>query len=51
MKAIKAFVKKETVLSISWVLALASMALVPPDRGYGDYVDFHTLGLLVSTSC
>jgi len=48
MEKIKAFVKKETVLSVSWVLALASMALVPPDGGYGDYVDFHTLGLLFS---
>jgi len=48
MEKIKAFVKKETVLSISWVLALASMALVPPDSGYVGYVDFHTLGLLFS---
>ena len=48
MEKMKAFIKKETVLSISWVLALASMALVPPDSGYADYVDFHTLGLLFS---
>lgn len=42
------FFKHESVLTIAWLLALGSMLLVPPDRTYLDYVDFHTLGLLFS---
>lgn len=41
-----AFFRRETVLTVAWILALVSMILVPPDRGYLEYVDFHTLGLL-----
>lgn len=40
------FLKSEIVLAVAWVLALASMFLVPPDQAYPDYIDFHTLGLL-----
>lgn len=40
------FLKQETVLVVAWVLALASMALVPPDGSYLGYIDFETLGLL-----
>ena len=35
----KEFVKKEAVLCIALLCALASMLLVPPDGGYADYVD------------
>lgn len=40
------FLKQETVLVVAWVLALASMVLVPPDVKYLGYIDFETLGLL-----
>ena len=40
------FLKQETVLVVAWALALASMALVPPDSSYLGYIDFETLGLL-----
>lgn len=46
MERIKAFVKKETVLCISAVLAILSMFLVPPDSAYIDYIDTRTLCLL-----
>ena len=48
MKKVLEFLKKETVLSIAWLLALLSMLPVPPDGAYAGYVDFHTLGLLFS---
>lgn len=38
--------REEAVLTTAWLLALLSMLAVPPDRGYLDYVDLHTLGLL-----
>lgn len=38
--------REEAVLTAAWLLALLSMLAVPPDRGYLDYVDLHTLGLL-----
>ena len=42
------FLRRETVLSIAWLLAAATAFLVPPDRAYLDYIDGGTLGLLVS---
>ena len=48
MSRVTAFFRREAVLSIAWILALGSMLLVPPDRTYISYVDFHTLGLLFS---
>ena len=48
MKRALAFLKRETVLTVAWVLALVSMVLVPPDGGYRDYIDFDTLMLLFS---
>ncbi|MDM8271079.1 SLC13 family permease [Thermophilibacter provencensis] len=41
-------VRRDPVLAIAAVLAVASCALVPPDAGYAGYVDFRTLGLLFS---
>lgn len=34
------------VLIIAWVLAVISAVVVPPDRAYLSYIDFHTMGLL-----
>ena len=48
MTKIKEFLRQETVLAVSWALALASMFLVPPSSAYLDYIDLHTLGLLFS---
>ncbi|MDE6312592.1 MAG: anion permease [Lachnospiraceae bacterium] len=45
---IVAFIKKETVLTAAAVLALLSMLVIVPDREYGDYLDYRTLGLLFS---
>jgi len=47
MEKIKNFIKKETVLSIAALCALASMLLVPPDREYLHYIDFRVLCLLL----
>ncbi len=43
---VKDFIKKETVLVVAWVLAIASMLVVNPDKEYIDYIDFRTLGIL-----
>ena len=42
-----AFFKKETVLCISAICAVATMFLVPPDEGYSEYIDFRVLCLLL----
>ncbi|MDE6025971.1 MAG: anion permease [Lachnospiraceae bacterium] len=42
------FVKKETILCISLLLAVISAFFVHPDNEYMDYVDWHTLMLLFS---
>lgn len=46
MKNIITFIKKETVLSVAWILAMASAFLVPPSKDYLGYIDFNTLFLL-----
>lgn len=46
MKKITAFLKKEIVLSVAWVLAVVSAFFVTPDKVYLDYIDFRTLALL-----
>ncbi len=48
MAKIKEFIQKETVLAAAVVLALISMLIVPPDAGYADYIDMHTLAILFS---
>lgn len=42
------FIKNETVLVISWILAIVSAFFVPPAKEYLSYIDFRTLGLLLS---
>ena len=46
MKKILAFIKRETVLMVSLVLAILSMFLVHPDRKYISYIDWHSITLL-----
>ena len=40
------WLKGDMVLTISWVLAILSCFLVPPDGAYLAYIDWHTLALL-----
>lgn len=46
MKKIINFIRKDTVLCISAILAVISMFFVPPSAGYLSYIDFRTLALL-----
>lgn len=48
IKQIKEFVKKETVLTIAWILAVISCFFVKPDIEYAEYIDIRTLGVLWS---
>ncbi len=48
MQKVKEFWKKETVLSISFLLAVVSTFFVPPSLGYLSYIDFRVLGILLS---
>jgi len=46
MEKLRGFLKKEPILVIAALAALASCVPVPPDRAYLSYVDFRTLALL-----
>ena len=46
MEKLRGFLKKEPILVIAALAALASCVPVPPDRAYLRYVDFRTLALL-----
>jgi len=46
LSRIKEFFKKETVLAVSAIAAVATMFLVPPDSSYIAYIDFKVLCLL-----
>lgn len=46
MNRILIFIKKETVLCVSFLMAAASMLFVPPDKNYLAYIDFRTLAIL-----
>ena len=48
MKKIIHILKSETVLVVAWVLAIASMFVIHPGKEYISYIDFKTLGLLLS---
>lgn len=41
------FLRNDAVLCIAVLLASGSMLLVPPSVGYIDYIDWHTLALLL----
>lgn len=46
MTKVKNFIKNEIVLILSFVLAIISAFFVTPNKGYFEYIDFRTLGLL-----
>ncbi|MGN0650565.1 MAG: SLC13 family permease [Oscillospiraceae bacterium] len=46
MQKILRFIKKETVLTISFVLAVGSMFITPPNAGYLNYVNYSVIALL-----
>ena len=46
MSAIRTFLRREPVLALAALAALASCFFVPPDRAYIGYIDFRTLALL-----
>lgn len=46
MSKIKDFIKKDTVLCISAILAVLSVFAVKPSAEYLSYIDFHTISLL-----
>ena len=46
MNKVKGFVKRETVLSAAVILAILSAMVIRPDREYGSYIDYKTIGLL-----
>ena len=46
MVKVKEFIKSEIVLILSFCLAVISAIFVTPNKGYFDYIDFRTLGLL-----
>ena len=48
MQTLVQFLRSQTVLVVSAVLALVSCFLVPPSRAYVSYVDWRVLGLLFS---
>ncbi len=47
LKSIRNFIKKETVLCVAAVCAIATMFLVPPDGAYIGYIDLKVLCLLM----
>lgn len=47
MQKIKDFIKKEAVLFISLLCAVATLFFVPPDNQYIGYIDLHVLSLLL----
>ena len=46
MKHIITFMKKETILTIAWVLTLITAFIIPPSRDYISYIDWRSLGIL-----
>lgn len=46
IRSIVNFIKKETVLCIAGVLAIASAFVVKPSANYIEYIDFHVLAIL-----
>lgn len=48
MKKIIRFIKKETVLSVAWALAVLSAFWIKPSASYFEYIDWRSLGILWS---
>ena len=51
MEKVFGFMKKEAVLCVALLLALLSSCIVPPDWGYGEYIDVRTLAILFCLMC
>ncbi|MBQ6704225.1 MAG: anion permease [Clostridia bacterium] len=47
LNGIRSFIKRETVLCVAAVCAVATMFLVPPDGAYAGYIDLKVLCLLM----
>lgn len=47
-KKCKEFIEKEAVLVVAALLAVVSVCFVPISREYLDYIDWHTLGILLA---
>ena len=47
MKTLFLWMIKEMVLVAAWVLAVCTAFFIPPDLAYLNYIDYHTLGLLL----
>ena len=45
-RAVKGFIRKNTVMCIAFLAALITAFIVPPDKGYPGYFDFKTLTCL-----
>lgn len=48
MKSIVNILKKDMVLTVSWILAVISMFFVVPNPAYIEYIDWRSLGILWS---
>jgi len=48
MKAFMNYIKRDVVLTVSWVLAIVSMFIVHPNKSYAGYIDWRSLGILWS---
>lgn len=46
MTKVKNFIKNDIVLILSFIMAVISAIFVTPNKGYFEYIDFRTLGLL-----
>ena len=51
MKRVLHFLKEETVLVISFLLAVVSMFFVAPSAAYLEYIDYRTISLLFCLMC
>ena len=51
MKNVLEFMKREVVLLAALTLAAISACMIPPDREYGEYIDFRTLAILFCLMC
>lgn len=48
IKEVLSFIKRETILTIAFILAVISSFLVTPSLDYFNYIDFRVLGILLS---
>lgn len=51
MRKVIDFVKREAVLCVALLLAALSVFVIPPDKGYLEYIDVRTLAILFCLMC